>query len=204
MSIFDKISAAAFRAGIRSRTPESEEWFANKVKELAGAVPSRTKILKDDALEKQSKIRVGDMIMYFYDPKTKETLPYYDKFPLTIIVDKAPGGFYGLNLHYLHPRLRVGLLENLYAYSNDFDDESVADENVRLGLRYQSLATASNLRVAKPCVKQYLFEHLDSKIVKVNPSQWDFVPLLPLSKFTSEKGSINTNTVYRETREKII
>ena len=78
MSIFDKISAAAFRAGIRSRTPESEEWFANKVKELAGAVPSRTKILKDDALEKQSKIRVGDMIMYFYDPKTKETLPYYD------------------------------------------------------------------------------------------------------------------------------
>jgi hypothetical protein len=38
----------------------------------------------------------------------------------------------------------------------------------------------------------------------VNPSQWDFVPLLPLSKFTSATGSINTNTVYRETREKII
>ena len=82
---------------------ESEEWFADKVKELAGAVPSRTKILKDDALVKQSKIRVGDMIMYFYDPKTKETLPYYDKFPLTIIVGPAPGGFYGLNLHYVNP-----------------------------------------------------------------------------------------------------
>ena len=114
MSIFDKISAAAFRAGIRSRTPESEEWFANKVKELAGAVPSRTKILKDDALEKQSKIRVGDMIMYFYDPKTKETLPYYDKFPLTIIVGPAPGGFYGLNLHYVNPVARARLLNELF------------------------------------------------------------------------------------------
>ena len=34
-SIFDTISAAAFRAGIRSRTAGSEEWFTDKVKELA-------------------------------------------------------------------------------------------------------------------------------------------------------------------------
>ena len=127
----------------------------------------------------------GEMYMFMYDAKHKDTLPYYDRFPIIFMLERYKTGFLGLNLHYLHPKLRVGLLENLYAYSNDFDNESVADDSVRLGLRYQSLATASNLRVAKPCIKQYLFEHLDSKIVKVEPSQWDFVPLLPLSKFTS-------------------
>ena len=45
-SIFDTISAAAFRAGIRSRTPKSEEWFTSKVKELS--MPSRSKLLKDE------------------------------------------------------------------------------------------------------------------------------------------------------------
>ena len=39
-SIFDTISAQAFRAGIKTRTPESEEWFMQKVKELQ--TPSRS------------------------------------------------------------------------------------------------------------------------------------------------------------------
>jgi hypothetical protein len=41
---------------------------------------------------------VGSMQMFFYDPKTKETLPYYDTFPLVVVVGPAEGGFYGLNL----------------------------------------------------------------------------------------------------------
>ena len=29
---------------------------------------------------------IGSMQMFFYDPKYKDTLPYYDKFPLAIIL----------------------------------------------------------------------------------------------------------------------
>ena len=189
---------------LQERQKESLDWFKSNLKTIKSyAKPDKVLNQAGEDIIPTEMI-VGEMYMFMYNAKHKDTLPYYDRFPLIFMLESYNNGFLGLNLHYLHPRFRVGLLENLYAYSNDFDDESVADENVRLGLRYQSLATASNLRVAKPCVKQYLFEHLDSKIVKVNPSQWDFVPLLPLSKFTSEKGSINTNTVYRETREKII
>ena len=45
--------------------------------------------MKDDALKKVSKPQIGDMVMYFYDPKTKEDLPFYDRFPLTIMVQSA-------------------------------------------------------------------------------------------------------------------
>ena len=29
---------------------------------------------------------MGKMYMFFYDPKLRETLPYYDAFPLVIVV----------------------------------------------------------------------------------------------------------------------
>lgn len=189
---------------LQERQKESLDWFRENLRTLKTFKKSN-KILEQAGGEViPTEMIVGNMYMFMYDAKYKDTLPYYDRFPIIFMLERYRTGFLGLNLHYLHPRLRVGLLENLYAYSNDFDDESVADENVRLGLRYQTLASASNLRLARPCIKQYLFEHLDSKIVKVSPSQWDFVPLLPLSKFTSATGSINTNTVYRKSRETII
>ena len=54
-------------------------------------------------------------MMYFfnYDPKHKETLPYYDRYPLVICVKLLPDGFHGLNLHYLPPMQRAGLLTKL-------------------------------------------------------------------------------------------
>ena len=53
------------------------------------------------------------MNMFFYDPKHKDTLPYYDRFPLSVIIGPAKGGFYGLNLHYLPPVLRAKMLDAL-------------------------------------------------------------------------------------------
>ena len=189
---------------LQERKKESLDWFRENLRTIK-SYSKPDKVLNQSGQDIiPTEMIVGEMYMYMYDAKHKETLPYYDRFPIIFMLERYKTGFLGLNLHYLHPKLRVGLLENLYAYSNDFDNESIADDSVRLGLRYQALATASNLRVARPCVKQYLFTHLDSKIVNVPPSQWDFVPLLPLSKFTSATGSINTNTVYRKSRETII
>ena len=109
-SLFDTISAQAFRAGITTRTDQSKKWFQKKVREL-GTV-SREKVLKDDALDKVGRTLAGNMYMYFYDPKFKETLPYYDRFPLTIMLEPAKGGFYGLNLHYLNYKPRALFLDD--------------------------------------------------------------------------------------------
>ncbi len=110
-SLFDTLQAQAQRAGVTARTKDSKKWFEKKVQELS--VPARSKLLKDSALDKTTRNISGNMYMYFYDPKHKKTLPYYDRFPLTIMVEPAPGGFYGLNLHYLRPDIRAQFLDEL-------------------------------------------------------------------------------------------
>ena len=126
-SLFDTLQAGAQRAGIQARTKQSKNWFRKKVNELGDITPR--KILKDDALDPSSKEIAGSMYMYFYDPKTKETLPYYDRFPLTIMVGPAPKGFYGLNLHYIPLDLRAKLLDSLLDTINNkkYNVGSIAD-----------------------------------------------------------------------------
>ena len=96
-SLFDQLESEAFRKGIQARSKEANIWFEKKAKELG---PIGKRVLSDDRLLDGQQTRPGDMVMYTYNPKLRRTLPYYDTFPLTIVVAKAPGGFFGLNLHY--------------------------------------------------------------------------------------------------------
>ena len=138
-SLFDTLQAGAFRAGIKARTRESQNWFRTNVKKL-GTVSGRD-VLKDDALDKTTKFIGGNMYMYFYDPKHKETLPYYDRFPLAVMVEPAKGGFYGLNLHYLAPGVRARFLDALMETA----PKNVTD-TTRLKLRYSLLQGTKKYR----------------------------------------------------------
>ena len=70
--------------------------------------------MREEPLSSSGRRIIGSMQMFFYDPKHKETLPYYDRFPpLSIILKPAKGGFLGLNLHYLPPILRAQFLDAL-------------------------------------------------------------------------------------------
>jgi hypothetical protein len=55
----------------------------------------------------------GGLYLYVYDAKYKDILPIWDKFPLTIVLEKYNEGFLGLNLHYLDTNIRLGLLGQL-------------------------------------------------------------------------------------------
>jgi hypothetical protein len=190
-SIFDTISAAAFRAGIRSRTPKSEEWFTNKVRELE--MPSRTKILQDDALTKKSKVQVGDMVMYFYDPKTKETLPYYDRFPLTIVVGPAEGGFYGLNLHYVNPVARARLLNELFKLA----PKDLKPNSRLTKLTYDLLNGVRKYKEFEPCFKRYLTGHVKSQMSRVPMTDWETAIYLPIQQFKKK----NSRSVWAKSRK---
>ena len=58
-------------------------------------------------------VKPGNLYMFFYDPKTKEDLPYWDKFPMVLVLENYSDGFLGLNLHYLPPKFRVAFLTKL-------------------------------------------------------------------------------------------
>ena len=145
-SLFNTLQTGAFRAGVQARTKKSSQWFERKVKEL-GDVSPRT-VLKDKALDPTTKPQIGDMMMYFYDPKTKATLPYYDRFPLVFPFKKVKGGFYGLNMHYLPLPLRAKLMDALY----DTASNTRFDESTRLKMSYKMLESAAKFKEFQPCI----------------------------------------------------
>ena len=182
-SLFDTLEIQAFRSGIPARTKQSRLWFQRKIKAL-GAV-NRAALMTDDALKDVSKPRIGDMIMYFYDPKTKETLPFYDRFPLTIMVQPAPGGFHGLNLHYLSPSIRAVFLDRLMQLA-----PAQVKETTRITrLRYNLLKGTESLKEFKPCFKHYLMSHVVSNMARVSMPEWEIAVFLPTQQFAKKSSS---------------
>lgn len=192
-NIFQKLELEAFRAGITPRSKESMAWFRKKAAQLT---PSRSGLLRDESIELKNRPAMGNMYMYFYDPKHKETLPYYDRFPLIIMLDRAPGGFRGLNLHYLPLDLRAKFLDALL----DTINNDRYDESTRFRLSYNLLKGAAKFRQFKPCFKRYLSSHLRSRLALVSPPEWEIAAFLPTADF--EKAS--KTTVYRDSRRKMV
>jgi len=194
--IFKELSAEAFKAGITPKTKESIKWFTKKAKAL-GKITKRNQLMREEEVTLRSRFLPGQMVMYFYDPKLKDVLPYYDRFPLTIIIDKAPGGFYGLNLHYLPPLLRGKLLDSLINSTPTNNQKN--DETTRLKLNYQKLKSATKYKFFKPAFKHYLTDHVRSRFALVSPPEWEIAAFLPTADW--EKGS--QGKVWRDSRSKI-
>jgi hypothetical protein len=193
MSLFDTLQAQAFRAGVTPRTKESQLWFQRNIRKLGDV--NRRSVLKDDALETTTKPKVGDMVMYFYDPKHKDTLPYYDTFPLVIVVGPAEGGFYGLNLHYLPPMLRAKMLDALM----DITSNKKFNASTRFKMSYELLVKSSKLKYFEPCFKHYLNSHVQSKFAMVPAPEWEIATFLPTAQFKKS----NSKKVYADSKKKI-
>ena len=174
-SLFDKLESEAFRKGLQARSKEAEAWFAKNVKKLGKLGPN---VLKDDRLKK-TRIKAGDMVMYTYDPKLKKTLPYYDTFPLAVIVGKAPGGFHALNLHYLPPKVRAIFLDKL----NDVTNNQKFDDSTKFKITYKLLKATSKYKYFAPCYKHYLTPNVTSNVMKVNSSEWNIAIFLQTAAF---------------------
>jgi len=179
---------------------DSVNWYRNQAKKTT----VKTSILLKSDRERLRPIpRLGDMYMFAYDPKTKDSLPYYDTFPLVIPFDSIrtmgragnSQGFMGLNLHYLPFQLRALLMDNMMEYvSND-----KMDETTRLKISYRILKRVSKLRYFKPCIKQYLASHMRSKFFYIEPSEWNMALFLNSQNFVKA----NPQQVWKESRDMI-
>tara|TARA_Y100000310_G_C20704127_1_gene833296 strand:+ start:24148 stop:24738 length:591 start_codon:yes stop_codon:yes gene_type:complete len=178
---FDKILAQGIRKGkIPARNKSAREWYRNLASDTQ---VSPSKLTKSNKKRFQKQMRIGEMYMYYYNPKHKRTLPYYDRFPLVFPFNKAKGGFLGINLHYLPLTLRAKLMDALYTTTNN----KKYDETTRLKINYDILNSSAKMKYFKPCVKHYLTEQLDSRLWYVYPSEWDIALWLPLERFKKAK-----------------
>jgi hypothetical protein len=151
--------------------------------------------MQEDEIQLRNRSARGGMFMFFYDPKHKKTLPYYDSFPLIIAVGPAEGGFIGLNLHYLPMTLRAKFLDGLMDTTNN----NKFDDSTKFIMTYNMLKSASKLKYFKPCYKHYLTKHVRGRLAYVPAPEWEIATFLPTADF--QKAS--TSTIYGQSRSMI-
>tara|TARA_B100001093_G_scaffold168004_1_gene160677 strand:+ start:5334 stop:5912 length:579 start_codon:yes stop_codon:yes gene_type:complete len=167
--------------GVKPNTPAARNWFRTKVRSTR---VNRQKLMSaSDRLE--ARPQIGSMYCYAYDPKWKKKLEYYDEFPLIFVVEPSPGGFIGINLHYVSPRNRIILMDSLTKISTDKN----YNKKTKLALSYNILKGLSKYNMIKPCLKRYLYGQVKSNFVKIDANEWDIAIFLPVQKFRKAAAS---------------
>lgn len=180
-----KSSIKTSKAGAKARA--AGDWFREKVKQASASARMRavtpTQLLKR---QEATDTELGQMLFYKYDPKFAKKLPYWDMYPLVFPFEKAKGGFYGLNLHYIPPRERAVLMDELNSYVTN----KKYDATTRLKLSYDLLKGFGR---AIPCVKRYLGTNVRSNTVRIDADEWEIAIFLPVERFQKEKARVVWN-----------
>jgi len=192
-NLFKTLEYEAFKAGITPRSQQSRDWFRRKSQQLRRV--DRRALMQEEEITLSNKEIVGSMQMFFYQPKHRETLPYYDTFPLVIVLGPAEGGFLGLNLHYLPPVLRAKFLDALLDVLNN----KSYTESTRFSVTYSLLKRAAKFKYFKPCIKHYLFDRVKSRFATVAAPEWEIATFLPTADF--QKADVSK--VYADSRRKM-
>jgi hypothetical protein len=183
----DTLKSAIKTSSATAKARAAGDWFREKVKQASASARMRAvtpaQLLKR---EEEGSATLGKMLFYKYDPKFAKKLPYWDMYPLVFPFEKAKGGFYGLNLHYIPPRDRAVLMDELkeYATNNKYD------ATTRLKITYDLLKGYGR---AVPCVKRYLGSHVQSNTVRINADEWEIAIFLPVERFQKQKKNVVWN-----------
>ena len=173
----DKGTAEGLDSSVRQR--DARTWMRDAAQQITNVNKQRMMNDKENIRDQIKKDDIGSMFMFFYDPKLKKTLPYYDTFPLIFPIDFRADGFLGINLHYLPPMLRAKLMDAIYQTINN----TKYDTTTKLNISYSILSSASKYRYFKPCMKHYLWDHVRSKYLNIEPKNWDACLMLPTERF---------------------
>ena len=198
-SILTTLSDEKITAQYPTMSRESMAWLLKKIQGLNNPLMLSRPLVREKSRftrpTDRNKFLMGGLYYFYYDPKTKDEMPYYDKFPLVMPLKREADGFIGLNLHYLPLRYRIIFMRKLLTYAI-YDDE---DEIKRIRVTYPLLDSSSRFKEFKPCIKKYLYTRIKSRILKVQPEEWDIALYLPIQQFRKEKAK----TVWQESVQQI-
>jgi len=154
-------------------------------------------------LDVQSDFFLDD---FKYNPvgKGTERLPYYDMFPVVLVINVYDKYFQGINFHYLPPIYRAELMDQLYRFviAPDVQSKDIGSSiRARLNTNrvdYGFMSKRFNLRSFKPMFKRYRRSNVVGPYLYVPPIGWDAVMMMPLQRF---RGA-GINRVYKDSLEK--
>ena len=194
-SIFDTIRGMAEDAGVYSQNyRRGLRWFRNTIDvQLKGTNRGEANKLFADSARVTKQILPGHFYMFYYpEPKHKDRLKYYDRFPLFLCIGKTDKHLLGLNLHYYPPKMRTLLFLDLLQYRNTTNIE----DNTRLFVNYNRMKRDPRLREMDLSIKKYLRSKIRSRIIHIKGPEWPIALYLPFERFRH----IGRQQVWAETR----
>jgi len=165
----------------------SAAWFIQNIPKLKASPV--TMLNGEKRAVTANTVKPGSLYMYNYDPKFKDTLPMWDQFPMVFPFNVDSEGFTGLNMHYLTPNQRLALFSNLLDIAKKKPkqiNELKWGDKIQ-GISWQLLKVMSRHKDAEKAVKRYLWPHVRSKFMMINPADWKIAILLPVAKFHYNK-----------------
>jgi hypothetical protein len=176
-SILTQLAQEKSAGELRTMSKDSLKWLMAKIADVRGVRVAKS--ISNEKVRQVNKFILGGLYCFYYNPKGKMDLPYYDQFPMVLALERYNDGFLGLNFHYLPIKYRVVFLDKLMNFAMMGD----AGEIMRMRVTYDILTASKRLKEFKPCIKRYLSSHIQSKILTIQPNEWDIAALLPLQQF---------------------
>ena len=173
-------------------------WFRS-IEQQARAALAREVVpqyIKIDAAQRGTltgRLIPGRLYFFMYMPKHKGTLPYYDTFPLVLPIQKFSDGFLGINFHYLIPKDRAILFDELKVFVND----RTLGPMTKIKIKYDMMRGFTRFKRAKPCLKRYLTTYLKSQFIPIGTDEWAPALFLPVEQFRKR----NKQAVWAESKD---
>ena len=158
---------------LQGNKQKSASWYRNAVSLIADRSSPSELFASGKMLGRPS---AGRMSMFFYDPKFKTRLPYYDTFPLVLPLEPMKGGFIGLNFHYLPYGARFKFLQTLQTYASN----AKFDQSTKIQASYSSI---KNNKYTKVAIKRYLYSQVRSNFLRINVDEMALAAYLPVAQF---------------------
>lgn len=155
------------------RETQSRTWYRNEIFKNYQQDPS--KLIRDDQFDEadnqlkrdnnvvRSFPKLFSLMFYQYKAKTKRDLPFYDKYPLTFVLDIQPKYFFGVNLHYYSPEERLGIVSGL---------------------------AKNKIPKFQKGAHKYLYSELRSPLLDLAEQEWQTICLVPVEEFVRDLGGV--------------
>ena len=178
-SFLSRVSDAVRSGTVGKEVKRSAKWFQDKIKGLKGELRNRFSSTNAAKFYREAEIKVqpallkrrpslGDLFCYYYNPKYRATLPYYDMFPMIMLIKAEKETFLGINFHYLRPKWRAILLDRVTA---------------KIGGGLPKWSKLSTIRQIAPTVKRYRYDHIMKKIIPIEENEQEIAIFLPTERF---------------------
>ena len=178
-SLLSKVSDAIKTGTVGQEVRRSARWFQDKIKGLKGEVKNRFSSTNAAKFYREAETKVnpnvlkrraelGDLFCYYYKPKYMATLPYYDMFPMIMLISAEKDTFLGINFHYLRPKWRAVLLDRVSA---------------KIGNGLPRWSKLRQIRQIAPTIKRYRFDHIMRRVIPIEEDEQEIAIFLPTERF---------------------